>query len=95
MVRQGAVEDIDPRIEEEITWSQLVEQLVEVQVDANEQTRVLKVGSNLTPTLRVDVEGFLKKNLNVFAWTHADMEGIDSKIMCHVLNVDPSYLPKH
>ena len=24
----------------------------------------------------------------MFAWTHSDIEGIDSEIMCHRLNID-------
>lgn len=32
---------------------------------------------------------FLKKNLDVFAWCHSDMVGIDPQIMCHHLNIDP------
>ncbi|KAL2505004.1 Uncharacterized protein Adt_20625 [Abeliophyllum distichum] len=29
---------------------------------------------------------FLKDNVDVFAWEHADMEGIDHKVACHRLN---------
>ncbi|XP_024018686.1 uncharacterized protein LOC112090799 [Morus notabilis] len=43
---------------------------------------------------RVEVESFLKKNLDVFAWNHSDMEGIDLEVICHFLNIDPSYPPK-
>lgn len=28
-------------------------------------------------------------NLDVFAWCHSDMVGIDPKMMCHHLNIDP------
>ncbi|EXC25013.1 hypothetical protein L484_021883 [Morus notabilis] len=94
VVHQYAMEDIDPRVQEEITWSQPIEQLIEVQVDEDEPTKVLKVGSDLTPTLRNEVEGFLRGNLDVFVWTHANMKGIDAKVMCHILNVDPLYSPK-
>jgi hypothetical protein len=31
----------------------------------------------------------LKKNSDVFAWTHQDMPGIDLEVMIHVLSVDP------
>ncbi|XP_024019521.1 uncharacterized protein LOC112091039 [Morus notabilis] len=91
MVHQGLVEDIDPKIEKEITWSQPIEQLVEIWVDNEKPTRVLKIGSDLPQALKVEVENFLKKNLDVFAWTHADMVGIDSEVLCHALNADPSY----
>uniref|UniRef100_A0A2N9IT33 Uncharacterized protein n=1 Tax=Fagus sylvatica TaxID=28930 RepID=A0A2N9IT33_FAGSY len=36
---------------------------------------------------------FLKNNLDVFAWTHDDMPGIDPATICHKLNVDPSIRP--
>ncbi|XP_024029329.1 uncharacterized protein LOC112093945 [Morus notabilis] len=94
MVYQGAIEDIDPRVQEDATWSQPVEQLVEIRVDKDEPTRVLKVGSDLTPSHRVEVESFLKKNLDVFACNHADIKGIDPEVICHSLNIDPSYPPK-
>ena len=32
---------------------------------------------------------FLKKNLDVFAWSHEDMPGIDRQVIEHSLNVDP------
>ena len=31
---------------------------------------------------------FLKENLNVFAWSHEDMLGIDGNVIEHHLNVD-------
>ena len=37
--------------------------------------------------------GFLRKNADVFAWTHEDMTGISSDIACHYLNVDPTKFP--
>ena len=30
---------------------------------------------------------FFKDNLDIFAWKHSDMEGIDPKVMCHHLNL--------
>ena len=28
--------------------------------------------------------------MDVFAWTHSDMEGIDPSVISHGLNIDPS-----
>lgn len=61
MVRQGPVEDIDLRIEDEITWSQPIEQFEENRVGVDEPTRVLKVGSDSPPALKIKVENFLRK----------------------------------
>ena len=36
---------------------------------------------------------FLRGNIDVFAWTHEDMLGIDPLVICHKLNVDTSTRP--
>ena len=36
---------------------------------------------------------FLRDNLDVFAWSHEDMIGIDPSIIVHKLNVSPSFPP--
>ncbi|XP_010096980.2 uncharacterized protein LOC21407623 [Morus notabilis] len=56
------------------------QELVEIQVDEVESTKVLKVGLGLAPSLKGEIENFLRKNLDVFAWNHSDMEGIDAKL---------------
>ncbi|XP_024029735.1 uncharacterized protein LOC112094037 [Morus notabilis] len=65
-----------------------------LKVDQQDPARILKIGSDLPSALRIGIEEFRKKNLDVFAWTHADMEGIDSQVMCHALNVVLTYPSK-
>jgi hypothetical protein len=36
---------------------------------------------------------FLRENVDVFAWSHEDMPGIDTEVMVHKLNVNPSMHP--
>jgi len=36
---------------------------------------------------------FLKSNLDVFAWSHADMCGISPEIAVHALNINPMFTP--
>ena len=36
---------------------------------------------------------FLKSNFDCFAWSHADMSGIDPEIIMHKLQVDPLHQP--
>ena len=38
--------------------------------------------------------GFLRKNVDVFAWDTYDTPRIDLNFICHHLNVDPSVTPK-
>ena len=53
------------------------------------QTRHLKIGSKLTEGVRRRLIDFLSSNSDCFAWSHADMPGIDPKIIIHKLHVDP------
>lgn len=48
------------------------------------------MGSHLTAELREQLARFLRVNLDVFAWFHDDMVGIDLDMMCHRLNINPS-----
>ncbi|XP_074342020.1 uncharacterized protein LOC141679418 [Apium graveolens] len=72
--------------------------LNEVEVDAplnedapsDEKVEVLKVGSQLDDEMRGGLTRFLIANLDVFAWSHLDMIGIDPEVMCHRLNILPN-----
>lgn len=35
------------------------------------------------------LKDFLKVNLDVFLWKHANRVGIDLKVACHALKIDP------
>ena len=85
---------MDPRFPGEEPEAGPVEELVEVPVDERDPTRTLRVGSELAPQDQGKLVGFLKGNLDVFAWTHEDMEGISPDVMCHRLNVDDKFPPK-
>jgi len=86
--------DLDPRFPGEEPEAGPVEDLVEVPVDERDPTRTLRVGSELAPQAQGELVGFLKGNLDVFAWTHEDMEGISPDVMYHRLNIDEKFPPK-
>ena len=56
-------------------------------------TKVTKVGAWLDSDLKGKIVEFLKQNLDIFAWTHEDMPGIDNKVVEHRSNVDPTRKP--
>lgn len=58
-------------------------------VDVADPSKVLKIGHQLEAGLKEAMAMFLKENLDVFTWSHSDMVGIDPRVMCHRLNVDP------
>ena len=43
--------------------------------------------------MRTRLIRFLKENLDVFAWRHEDMLGIDPEVIQHKLNVNPERKP--
>ena len=52
--------------------------LEDVELVEGDPTKVTKVEGGLDPTLKDEIIEFLKKNLDIFAWTHVDMPGIDN-----------------
>ena len=56
-------------------------------------TKMTRIGTTLSPEMRIRLIEFLKENLDVFAWSHEDMSGISPKIIQHKLNVDPERKP--
>ena len=40
--------------------------------------------------MKQDLGQFLRKSIDVLAWSHEDMSGIDSSVISHRLNVYPS-----
>ena len=69
--------DIDPRILEYVERAGAAEDTISIPVDNDDPAQILKTGSHLNPETRDALVSFLKANLDVFAWSHADMVGID------------------
>ena len=80
---------------ENCTWiieeksPELIEALETVELVEGEPTKVKNVGENLSPDMKKGIVEFLKRNLDVFAWSHEDMLGILENVIQHRLNVDP------
>ena len=51
--------------------------------------KVTNVGVNLSPDMKKGIVEFLKRNLDVFAWSHEHMPGISKNVIQHQLNVNP------
>jgi hypothetical protein len=74
----------------------LVEPTKELEVvvlDDEKLNKTTNIGTRMDGRLRKFIIKFLKDNLDIFAWTHDDMPGIDPSTICHKLNVDPSIRP--
>ena len=75
------------------TIAELVEELEEVMLDESRPRRTTRMGTLASPTVRQDLANFLRKNQDIFAWSHEDMQGIDPSVMVHRLNVNPDSSP--
>ena len=51
------------------------------------------IGTLLTKKEKDDMMTFLRKNKDVFAWSHRDIPGVDPEMAMHNLNIDLKYPP--
>ncbi|XP_013639711.1 PREDICTED: uncharacterized protein LOC106344976 [Brassica oleracea var. oleracea] len=65
----------------------------DVPLTKEDQTQHLKIGSMMTEGLKRRLIDFPRSNSDCFAWSHADMPGIDPKLIMHKLQVDHLHQP--
>lgn len=80
-------------IEEKRVVAEPTEALEDISLDEDNPERCTRVGADLEEKIKKDLVQFLKKNIDVFAWSHEDMPGIDPSVITHRLNVCPSSKP--
>ena len=80
-------------IEEKRIVTEPTEALENIPLDERNLERYTKVGADLEGKNKKDLVHFLKKNIDVFAWSHDDMPGIDPGVITHRLNICPSFEP--
>ncbi|KAM0972230.1 hypothetical protein ACFX2K_020171 [Malus domestica] len=54
---------------------------------------MVKIGTTLSPPIRLALISFFQENTEVFAWSYEDMPGIYPDIICHCLSIDPKTKP--
>ncbi|MCH90588.1 hypothetical protein A2U01_0011504 [Trifolium medium] len=52
-------------------------------------TKGIKIGTGLPDLVKKQLEACLKQNAKLFAWSAAEMPGIDPEVACHQLTIDP------
>ncbi|VFQ71079.1 unnamed protein product [Cuscuta campestris] len=58
----------------------------EIQIDASNPERKVKIGADLQEELRTEIVQVLTRYKSLFAWSVADMPGIDRSVICHRLS---------
>ncbi|GAU40449.1 hypothetical protein TSUD_397690 [Trifolium subterraneum] len=49
----------------------------------------VKIGADLPDLVKRQLKACLRENVELFAWSAADMPGIDPEVACHQLTIDP------
>uniref|UniRef100_A0A2N9HJY0 RNA-directed DNA polymerase n=1 Tax=Fagus sylvatica TaxID=28930 RepID=A0A2N9HJY0_FAGSY len=57
------------------------------------EKKTTRIGTSMKGEVRDSIVRFLRENADIFAWSHADMPGISTKVVAHSLNVNPSFHP--
>ncbi|PKI64006.1 hypothetical protein CRG98_015619 [Punica granatum] len=70
-----------------------VEPTEEINVGTEEESRTLKIGTALDLAQRARMIDFLREYQEVFAWSYADMPGLDPSIVEHFLPLDTEKFP--
>ena len=63
-------------------------------VIGDDPERFFQVGAQLPLKEIEELVEFLRRNVDVFAWDAYEAPGLDSKFICHHLNVNPSVTSK-
>ena len=82
-------------IEERRVAAEPTEVLEDVPLDENKLERFTRIEASMEEKTKQDLFQFLKKSIDVFAWSHKDMLGIDPSVITYCLNVYPSFKRVH
>ncbi|KAM2128360.1 hypothetical protein ACFX1R_008163 [Malus domestica] len=83
----------DPRDDSFTQQAQPAEELENVSIFKDHPDCMVKIGTTLSPPIRLSLISFLQENAEVFAWSYKDMPGISPDIICHHLSIDPKTKP--
>ena len=67
--------------------------LEDIPLDKINPEKFTKIGTSMEMKMKQDLVHFLKKSMDVFAWSHEDMPSIDPSVVTHHLNVYTSSKP--
>ena len=69
------------------------EELEKIVID-DDKEKFFQVEVQLPPREKEELVVFLRKNVDVFAWSAYEIPRLDPNFICHHLNVNPSVTPK-
>ncbi|KAL0449617.1 UNVERIFIED_CONTAM: Retrovirus-related Pol polyprotein from transposon.6 [Sesamum latifolium] len=64
-----------------------------IELVLGEPDKTTRIGSNMSEALETVMIEFLRRSVDMFAWSPSDFRGIDPRVIVHRLNVDPMMRP--
>ena len=80
-------------IEKRRVVAEPTEVLEDVFLQEDDPEKFTRIGTGMKEKARKELIQFLRKSIDVFAWSHDDMPGIDPSVITHRLNVYPFLKP--
>ena len=80
-------------IEERRFVAEPTEVLEDIPLEEGNLEKFTRIGTSMKEKTKQDLVQFLRENIDVFAWSHKDMPGIDPSVITNRLNVYPSSKP--
>ncbi|KAM0956161.1 hypothetical protein ACFX2A_024970 [Malus domestica] len=83
----------DPRDDSFTHQAQPAEESENDSISKDYPDHMVKIGTTLSPPIRLALISFLQENTEVFAWSYEDMPSISPDIIYHQLCIDPKTNP--
>ena len=80
-------------IEERRVAAEPTKVLEDIPLEEGNPEKFTRIGTSMKEKMKKDLVQFLRKRIDVFAWSHEDMPVIDPSVITHRLNVHPSSKP--
>ena len=82
------IEMMDPRDEQRIERAASTDELLQIPFNEQLPKKFFKISSELNKEDQVQLINFLRKNMDIFAWSASDMPGLSPDVITHKLNVN-------
>ena len=82
---------LDLRDEQKIKRAASTDELLQVPFDERLPDRFFRISLELYKEDQAQLINFLRKNVDIFAWSASDMPGVSPDVITHKLNVNPAW----
>ncbi|XP_020239807.1 uncharacterized protein LOC109818687, partial [Cajanus cajan] len=91
-IAQAEITNLDPRAKSHDNRPSPIDELDDLQI-GKLTSQCTKISQQLNPELRQQLVAEISKNSDLFAWSSADMPGIDPHLICHRLAIHKEAKP--